>query len=185
MAKSWGETGVIETYSGEPFDVLNPDPAAVRLGDIAAGLAHTCRFGGQCQQFYSVATHSLLVSREFDDPRRQTLGLLHDAAEAYVGDVPRPLKHRYEDFETIEQEVLDAVWAGLGIEPPTDQEWQAVMTADDRLLSYEAANLLADGSWAGETPQLAYDLDSPIDEARERFRTRAETLLADLSAEDV
>jgi len=54
--------GVVETYTGGGFDIFEPDPEDVRLADIAAGLAHTCRFAGHCQHFYSVAHHSLHVS---------------------------------------------------------------------------------------------------------------------------
>ena len=179
MDDPWSERGVVEMYTGGQFDLFYPDPADVRLADIAAGLAHTCRFGGQCRQFYSVARHSLYVSRELpDDPRLRLLGLFHDAGEAYVGDVPRPLKAEYDAFERVEERVLSAVWAGLGVEPPDDDEWERVMAADDRLLAYEAANILEDGSWAGNPRDLGYDLHSgSIGAVRDRFHQRAETLL--------
>ncbi len=182
MSDPWSDRGVVETYTGGQFDLLDPDPGDVRLADIAAGLAHTCRFGGQCRQYYSVAHHSLHVSRELpDDTRLQALGLLHDAGEAYVGDVPRPLKAEYDAFARIEAEVLAAVWSALDIDPPSDDEWERVMAADDRLLAYEAAHVLADGSWAGDTPDLGYDLHSAsIGAIREQFRERAEALLARL-----
>jgi hypothetical protein len=178
----WSDEGAVETYTGRGFDVFDPDPADVRLADIAAGLAHTCRFGGHPRRFYSVAEHSLHVSDDLPaDPRLRLLGLLHDAGEAYVGDVPRPVKRRVEGFEHIESAVLDAVWSGLDIEPPTAAEWERVMRADDRLLAYEAGELLADGSWAEAPPDLDYDLGArPIDETREAFRTRTEELLARL-----
>jgi hypothetical protein len=182
----WSGEGAVETYTGHRFDVFDPDPADVRLADIAAGLAHTCRFGGHPRRFYSVAEHSLHVSEELegrggDDPRLGLLGLLHDAGEAYVGDVPRPVKRRVEGFEHIESAVLDAVWSGLDIAPPTAAEWERVMRDDDRLLAYEADELLADGSWAEAPPDLDYDLGArAIDETREAFRARAEELLARL-----
>lgn len=179
MGDPWTDVGVVETYTGRQFDVFDPEPGAVHVDDIAAGLAHTCRFGGHCQHFYSVAHHSLHVSRELpDDPRLQVLGLFHDAAEAYVGDVPRPLKARYDVFERVEDEILDTVWRALGVEPPGESEWERVMTADDRLLAYEARNVLEDGSWAGEAPDLAYELRSEsIEAVRTRFLSRSETLL--------
>jgi hypothetical protein len=179
MSDPWERSGVIETYTGESFDLFSPDPADVRLLDIAAGLAHTCRFGGHCREFYSVALHSLHVSRELpDDPRLQLLGLFHDAGEAYVGDVPRPLKTEQEDFERIEAEILDAVWDSFGVESPTEAEWSQVMAADDRLLAYEANNILEDGNWAEQSPDLGYALrvDS-IASVREQFHSRGEELL--------
>jgi len=171
---------VIETYTGGRFRPFDPRPADVRLTDIAAGLAHICRYGGHCRQFYSVAQHSLLVSREFDDPRLQLLALLHDAGEAYLGDIPRPVKAEFDRIETVETAVREVVWTALGVDPPTEREWTQVMDADDRLLAYEADCLLADGSWAPDPPDLDYDLRAtPADEVRDRFRARGEALLAD------
>jgi len=110
MSDTW-DSGVVETYSGQGFDVLNPNPTDIHLNDVAAALSHVCRFGGHCRQFYSVAQHSIHVSRELPDdkPRLQMLGLPHDAAEAYVGDIPRPLKAEHDAFERIEERVLEAV----------------------------------------------------------------------------
>lgn len=171
--------GVVETDSGERLDLLDPDPAAISLADLAAGLARTCRFGGQCGAFYSVASHSIHVSNEVgEDPRLQAVALFHDAAEAYVGDVPRPLKRSLEGFEAVEADVLAAVWTALGVAPPTDREWERVMAADDRLLAYEAGELLVDGSWAEAPPDRAYDLRGDPERDRERFRARAREVLA-------
>jgi len=179
MSDPWERAGVIETYTGGSFDLFSPDSADVRLLDIAAGLAHTCRFGGHCRGFYSVAEHSLHVSHELpDDPRLQLLGLFHDAGEAYVGDVPRPLKAEQEAFERIEAEILEVVWESFAVEPPTDSEWSQVMAADDRLLAYEANNILEDGDWAEQSPDLDYDLRADsIASVRERFHSRGQQLL--------
>ena len=168
---------VIETYTGGRFRPFDPRPADVRLLDIAAGLAHTCRFGGQCRQFYSVAQRSLCVSHEFETPRLRLLALLHDAGEAYLGDIPRPIKAELDRIDAVETAVLEAVWAGLGVDPPTAGEWERVMAADDRLLAYEADHLLADGSWAATPPELDYELrDRPVEAVRDRFCERGEEL---------
>jgi 5'-deoxynucleotidase YfbR-like HD superfamily hydrolase len=183
MAETSGP--VIETYTGGRFRPFDPRPADVCLLDIAAGLAHTCRFGGHCRQFYSVAGHSLHVSHEFDDPRLQVLALLHDAGEAYVGDIPRPVKAELDRMERAEATIRDAVWTALGVAPPTAEEWERVMAADDRLLAYEADRLLADGSWAAASPDLGYELGADSVEAvRDRFHTRGEQLLARLDERD-
>lgn len=124
MTEPWERTGVVETYTGGGVDVFDPDPDDIALPDVAAGLAHTCRFGGHCRQFYSVAHHSLHVASELpdSDPRLRALGLLHDAAEAYLGDVPRPLKTELAAFHDVEERLLASVWAAFGIAPPTDTE---------------------------------------------------------------
>ena len=174
--------GFVETYTGSRFFPFDPRPSEIRLVDVAAGLAHTCRFGGHCRQFYSVAHHSLHVSDELaaegHGPRVQLYGLLHDAAEAYLGDLPRPVKTELDRFVTVEDEILDAVWAAFELPAPSDEEWAAVMAADDRLLAYEANELLVDASWVNREPELGYDLwaDS-IEAVRGRFLDRAETLL--------
>jgi uncharacterized protein len=149
----------LETYSGRRVDPFDVSPADVHLPDVAAALAHTCRFGGHCRQFYSVAQHCLHVSRELptSEPRLQLYGLLHDAGEAYLGDVPRPIKARFDRFERGERRVLDAVWRSIDV---------------------EASIHLKDGSWAVDAPALPYDLRSTsIGDGREQFLDRAEALL--------
>lgn len=170
----------IETYTGGRFYPFDPRPEDVRLADIAGGLAHTCRFGGHCRWFYSVAHHSLLVRREVADrpPRVQAYALLHDAAEAYLGDVPRPIKPELAGYDRAEADIRAAVWTALDLPPPADEEWATVTRADDRLLAYEADQLLADGSWAADPPDLEYELSGrSVGEVRAAFRERAEALL--------
>lgn len=86
----------IETAGGRYVDFSNPDPATIALEDVVHGLAHECRYARQCRRFYSVAEHAVLVSRklleETGDVRLALGGLHHDDPEAYLGDIPRPLK---------------------------------------------------------------------------------------------
>lgn len=81
----------IQTYSGLSFDLENPDPNTVDIKDIAHALSLICRFTGHVKHHYSVAQHSVLVSRQLPQ-RLRFQGLMHDAHEAYVGDVSAPLK---------------------------------------------------------------------------------------------
>lgn len=168
----------VDTYSGQRFYPLDPRPDDIRIEDIAHGLANTCRYSGQCRHYYSVATHSRYVSDALatEGHRVQVYGLFHDAAEAYVGDVPRPLKREFDRFDRIEREILAAVWDRLSVPAPTEAEWQAVMAADDRLLRFEADELLSEFQPAS-VPDLPYELQpcSPTD-ARDRFLARAREL---------
>ena len=86
----------LHTFTGIGFDPLSPDPADVRLDDIAQALSNTCRFGGHTPRFYSVAQHAVLVAAQvlerIDRPDWALLALHHDSAEAYIGDWPRPVK---------------------------------------------------------------------------------------------
>lgn len=85
------EAGILKTVSGQLVDVRNPQPYMFNSTDIAVGLSHECRFGGQLSTFYSVAQHSLMVYAMA--PRElKLLALLHDAPEAYLKDIPKPLK---------------------------------------------------------------------------------------------
>lgn len=81
----------IQVASGGIFDPLNPDPEKIDIRDIAHALANQCRFCGHCDRHYSVAEHSVHVSRVCD-PDDALHGLLHDAPEAYLGDLASPLK---------------------------------------------------------------------------------------------
>lgn len=86
---------VMNTASGALLDLVNPDPAVIRLEDIAAALSKVCRFGAQTTRFYSVAQHAVLVQRLVVEAGRPDLSLAalhHDSHEAFVGDVTTPLK---------------------------------------------------------------------------------------------
>jgi uncharacterized protein len=88
----------LQTVSGRWVNPFDPDPDQLDAGDIARALANQCRFGGHCRVFYSVAQHSVIVSELVEqrggDAADAFAALMHDAAEAYLGDFPHPLKHR-------------------------------------------------------------------------------------------
>jgi hypothetical protein len=88
----------IQTVSGRWVNPFEPDPAQLDASDIARALANQCRFGGHSRVFYSVAQHSVIVSRVVEgrggDVEDVFAALMHDASEAYLGDMPHPIKHR-------------------------------------------------------------------------------------------
>jgi uncharacterized protein len=99
--------------SGSWFDFCSPASSDFTIEDIAHGLANICRYAGQCKKFYSVAEHSILVSEiavgfEFE-------ALLHDAAEAFIGDITRPLKQLLPEYKKIESSVQRAVLGRFGV----------------------------------------------------------------------
>ena len=98
----------IRTRSGT-FDYVTMRVEDIRLDDIAHSLARLCRFNGHCLGFISVAEHSVWCAQEAQrrclDLQTQRWALMHDAAEAYVGDVPKPLKDLLPDFRAVEDQV--------------------------------------------------------------------------------
>ena len=104
----------VSTKSGRRVALLNPSPSQIVIGDIAHGLAHQCRFNGQTNKFYSVAQHSVLVASIL--PRELRLaGLLHDASEAYLGDVVQPLKDLLPEYQTIEAKFCEVLGERFGV----------------------------------------------------------------------
>ncbi|WP_315730161.1 MULTISPECIES: hypothetical protein [unclassified Bradyrhizobium] len=131
----------IMLHSGAWFDFAAPQSSAFTAEDIAHGLAHICRYSGQCNRFYSVAEHSLLVSDIAKGFEYEAL--LHDAAEAFIGDITRPLKQMLPDFRRIEAEVQKAVLERFGIDglmPPEIKE------ADLRVLASEQRQIMPPGT---------------------------------------
>ena len=98
----------ISTRSGLRLYLHNPHPSQVLIDDIAHGLAHQCRFNGQTNQFYSVAQHSVMVASILP-PELKLAGLLHDAAEAYLGDIVQPLKELLPNFAEIESRFANVI----------------------------------------------------------------------------
>lgn len=117
--------GSIQTVSGRWINPLAPDVAQIDIGDIAQALANTCRFGGHSRRFYSVAQHSTIVSdvcaERGASPAETLVALLHDAAEAYLVDLPHPIKHRSDlgpPFQRAEKGMEAAIAVRFELGPP-------------------------------------------------------------------
>ena len=132
------ESPWIQTVSGKKFQLVDPDITAIDIEDIAHGLSMLSRFNGQALQFYSVAEHSVYVS-QLVSPEVALWGLLHDAAEAYLGDMPSPLKGHVKEFKTIEMRLLRLIALKFGL-PETEPV--EVKTADRSLLLTERLALM-------------------------------------------
>jgi hypothetical protein len=98
----------IQTYTGRKFWPLDPRAEEIDILDVAMALSKKCRYTGHCLHFYSVAEHSVLMSRHAA-PADKLWALLHDASEAYLPDVARPVKRDLVGFNAIEERVQRAV----------------------------------------------------------------------------
>jgi 5'-deoxynucleotidase YfbR-like HD superfamily hydrolase len=129
----------IQVASGELFYPLSPSADEVTIQDIAHALSMKCRYSGHCLKFYSVAEHSVYVSQHV--PEEYALwGLLHDAAEAYSADIPRPLKRNLKEWGVIEERIQNAVCDRFGLDR---KEPDVVKLVDTQMLLKEKDALLA------------------------------------------
>lgn len=129
----------MQTASGRAFWPLDPRPEDVFIEDIAHALAFQCRFGGHCKRPYSIAQHSVLIARSL--PRHLALqGLLHDATEAFVMDLIRPIKSSVPAYKGIEHGVHLAIAQRFGLPAVFDP---AIKRADMAILADEMAQLMA------------------------------------------
>ena len=117
MAENLFTPGCIRTFTGLYIDVFEPKPEMICIEDIAHGLSMQCRFGGQLPKFYSVAQHSIHCSEIVSDHLKLE-ALLHDASEAYLLDIPSPIKNRMPEYKAVEDRLMKAIAAKLGTKIP-------------------------------------------------------------------
>jgi uncharacterized protein len=153
---------VLCTLSGIEFHPFHPTPDEIDIRDIAHGLAHHCRFNGQCSDFYSVAQHSAIMANwaySHGQPGVARWCLMHDAAEAYLPDLCRPIKDgmgwsmaeggfSFISFAVIESRILRAIAERFTLLLPMPE---LVGALDNRMLATEKRDL---GFAAAEWPNL-------------------------------
>ena len=175
----------LQTVSGRFVNPFEPDPEQLDIGDIARALANVCRFGGHCRPFYSVAQHSIIVSELVEqrggDVEDVFAALMHDATEAYLGDMPHPIKHRSPlgtAFKAAEDHLESVIRARFGIKPDVPE----IKRVDRALLATER-RALSGVAW--EWPELegveALDVElvpREPDEAERAFLARFAELQA-------
>lgn len=132
----------IQTYTGLAFYPLSPSPDEVDIRDIAHALSMLCRYAGHTRRFYSVAEQSILIA-ENARPALKLMALLHDAAEAYICDIPRPLKSALSDYKTIERAVESAIRERFLI-VGTQADEEEIKALDDRILEDERRVLMTE-----------------------------------------
>jgi hypothetical protein len=186
----------IETYTGRQFYYIKPRPDDVCLEDVAYALSNICRYTGHSSIFYSVAEHSCLCADEAETrgyPDSVALAcLLHDSAEAYVGDVNSPLKSLLHGFKDIKRAAHNACAAALmpGIVISPEQRL-IVKDIDIQMLRYEATVLMPSKGYTWNWPDNAADIVSvgimrlTPEQARGYFIAKYEQLLGRCGASTV
>lgn len=118
----------MQTFTGAQFWPLDPRPEEVRIEDISSALSKLCRYGGQCLRFYSVAEHCVHVANRAPEGLKLA-ALLHDASEAYLSDVIRPIKSHLSNYLEIEAELERCINRRFGLSWPMPSEVKALDTA--------------------------------------------------------
>ena len=172
--------GWIQTYTGKQFWPIDPRAEDVCIEDIAHSLSMMCRYAGHCERFYSVAEHSVLLSSYVADEFKLA-ALLHDASEAYLVDVPRPVKPHLAGYYDAEKRVMDAVCDKFGLPKEFAQE---IHDADKAILTDEMQQNMKPTAvtWESETAPLGIDLEywTP-EEAEIQFLTMFGMLVGELA----
>lgn len=137
------KAGIFNTGTGKLIKITDPKTTDIDIRDISQALSKICRFGGHANTFYSVAQHSILVSRLVPEELRRE-GLMHDASEAYLGDVIKPLKEIVGGTYKQLEEKYEALIAELfGLDMSADAK-EAIKIADNEALKMEHAAFIMD-----------------------------------------
>lgn len=148
-------------HSGILFDVFNPKKEDVNIIDIAHALSHICRYGGHCPKYYSVAQHSVLCSLHSGTPKEQMEFLMHDSSEAYLMDLPRPIKRNMPNYVIIEESLLEVIFDKYNLSYPLSKRIHEV---DNLLLHFEYDNFYTN-------PNPNFEFWTP-EEAKAKFLAR-------------
>lgn len=156
--------------SGVLFDVFNPQDKDIKINDIIHALSNLCRYGGHCPEFYSVAQHSVLCSYYGRTPKECLELLMHDASEAYLVDLPRPIKKMLPDYIKAEDSLLDCIFKKFGLIFPLTKY---VHKIDNEMLNYEW------GYFKNNEKNLEFDYWTPR-KSKSRFISRYNQLIKEI-----
>ena len=136
--------GSIRTFSGTFVNVFDTDPDSIKIEDIAHALSRLPRFGGHLKRPYSVAQHCVLCSEMAKTKKDKKAALLHDGSEAYLLDMPTPIKARMGEYKQYEDKLMTVIFKKYGLEWPLNEkvkkidrkmlliEWDRLVVTDDK-----------------------------------------------------
>lgn len=148
------EPNCIRTFTGKYINIFEPDPSLIEIEDIAHALSHQCRFGGHLREFYSVAQHSYMCCDLVSVKEDKLAALMHDASEAYLLDIPTPIKKNLTNYYQVEDKLMKVIAKKFGFEWPLSN---GVKVADSTMLHYEWDRIMIDpnGLFTFQTPAVS------------------------------
>lgn len=159
----------MNTYTGNKIDPMNMTTSDISIQDIAHALSLTCRGGGHVSYFFSVAQHSINCMNEAKargwSERLQLACLLHDASEAYISDIIRPVKAHLSNYLEIESSIMNVILERFGLADLSEEENAMWKQIDDDMMNFELKNLMK-----GEAHRNTDNLSS-VPAVAERCRT--------------
>ena len=154
------------TISGKRVHIMNPLREEITIEDIAYALSHVARYNGHTKMRYTVGQHVIMVCKELKargySPMTQLFGLLHDASEAYIVDMPTPIKVMLPDYLKLEKNFQDRMYEYLVGRVPTDEEFSAFDQVDRDALYTEAMVLVPSNGWITHVPYMHITLDQTL-----------------------
>lgn len=167
----------IRTFSGLYMNVMEPTEEMICIEDIAHALSHQCRFAGHLSEFYSVAQHSWMCAQVAEEPDKLA-GLLHDASEAYLLDIPSPIKKHLSNYKEIEDRLMRLIAKKFGFEYPLsdhikridamllEQEWKDYVLRESpdapRPFTHAWAKSKFLNLFSGLTAKIPAEVPSPL-----------------------
>ena len=180
----------IRTFSGIHMSPADPRPEEICIEDIAHALSLMTRANGHFPVFYSVAQHSLdcaaMAQAEGRSSREVLACLLHDASEAYLSDITRPVKGCLPEYRRIEQVLQEMIYEKYLIAPPTERAREIVKRMDDTCLYYEFEHFTGEELFdvAPQATVLPEYRECPMREVEKKFLALFEKLMAQTVQED-
>ena len=148
----------IVTFKGEEFTPIDPDISKIHIEDIAHSLSLMCRANGHIDYFYSIAQHSINCAHEAKardySAHTQLVCLIHDASEAYISDITRPVKHYLPEYKKIEKRLQDVIYTRFLGEVLSEDEFELMNQIDNDMLICEFDCLMTNKEIYKSVPKL-------------------------------
>ena len=181
------DMATMNTYTGNKIDPMNMTASDISIQDIAHALSLTCRGGGHVSYFFSVAQHSINCMNEAKargwSERLQLACLLHDASEAYISDIIRPVKAHLSNYLEIESSIMNVILERFGLADLSEEENAMWKQIDDDMMNFELKNLMK-GEEYRNTDNLSSvpaEAERPWREVEDEFEAECKKLIEKMS----